>query len=524
MNEAEARATASPTRYRAFISYCHADGRLAGWLHHKLEGWKLADGSRLAPIFIDRAELAAGPDLSASVREAVADSAALIVIASPAARASHWVAQEIALFRAAHPGRPVLAALIAGEPGEAFPEALLSHEGAAIEPLAADFRTGRDGKRLALLKIVAGLTRQPLDRLVQRDAQSRQRRVVWITAGALLLSLILAALLVAALRARSEAQRQRAEAEGMVEFMLTDLRDKLKGVGRLDVMDAVNERAMAHYAQMGNIDGLPFDMMLRRARLLQAMAEDDLSAVGKFDRGVAEANMAATISGGLLKRQPANPDAMLAHAMSEYWVGEADFQNSKLTASQRRGAAMPHWQEYRRLTSELVSRDPDNTTWLTEASYAEGNLCALGLSAPARPLEALTYCDAASRRLESAHKLKPADLEIGLNLATAYAWQADAYAGAGRPASALQFRARQDDLVRALEDGFPSDGRVAEARLLADFGKAKLLTQIGRTADARPVLQRAEQRARALQGRDPGNGAWATWLKQISTLAYKINH
>ncbi|MCC6924607.1 hypothetical protein [Novosphingobium sp.] len=63
---------------------------------------------------------------------------------------------------------------------------------------------------------------------------------MWITAGALLLSLILAALLVFALRARAEAERQRAEAEGLVEFMLTDLRDKLKGVGRLDVMDAVN--------------------------------------------------------------------------------------------------------------------------------------------------------------------------------------------------------------------------------------------------------------------------------------------
>ena len=130
MKEAEARASAPPTRYRAFISYSHADGRLAAGLHRKLESWKLADCSHLAPIFIDRAELAAGPDLSASVREALADSAALIVIASPA-----------------HPGRPVLAALIAGEPGKASPEALLQHQGTAIEPLAADLRAGRDGKR-----------------------------------------------------------------------------------------------------------------------------------------------------------------------------------------------------------------------------------------------------------------------------------------------------------------------------------------------------------------------------------------
>ena len=146
----EAGVGISPARYRAFISYSHADGRFAAWLHRKLEAWRVPDQGRLAPIFIDRAELAAGPDLSGQVREALAGSAALVVIASPAARGSQWVTQEIALFRELHPDRPIFAALIAGEPGEAFPAALLHHHGAALEPLAADFREGRDGKRLAL--------------------------------------------------------------------------------------------------------------------------------------------------------------------------------------------------------------------------------------------------------------------------------------------------------------------------------------------------------------------------------------
>ena len=518
----EDSAVRAPARYRAFISYSHADARFAAWLHRKLERWSLPGQPRLTPIFIDRAELAAGPDLSAQVREALAGSAALIVLASPAARASRWVAQEVTLFRDLHPDRPVLAALLDGEPGDAFPEPLLVHEGQAFEPLAADFRDGHDGKRLALLKIVAGLTALPLDRLVQRDAQSRQRRVMWITAGALLLSLILAAMLVVALRARAEAEHQRAEAEGMVEFMLTDLRDKLKGVGRLDIMDTVNQRAMAHYSGMANSDGLPFDMMLRRTRLLQAMAEDDLSAVGKFDRGAVEAKMAGRISADLLTRQPANTDAILAHATSEYWLGEAEFQNEAKPAGVRRAAAAPHWQEYRRLTSELVARDPGNTVWLTEASYAEGNLCAVELAQPGRSFNALSYCDAATGRLEAAHRLKPEDLEIGLNLATAYAWQADANAVAGRPDAALQLRLRQAATVSRLETKFAADQRVSEARLLADFGLAKLLVAMSRPVQARPVLARAEQRARALQVRDPGNGAWANWLKQISALARTI--
>lgn len=285
MDQAEARPAAP--QYRAFISYSHADARFGGWLHRRLENARLPDGSRLAPIFIDRAELAAGSDLSAQVRDALSRSAALVVVASPAARASRWVGQEIELFRELHPERPILAALVASEPDEAFPPALLGQAGRTLEPLAADFREGQDGKRLGLLKIVAGLTGQPLDRLVQRDAQARQRRVMAVTAGAVALVLILSTALVFALRARAEAERQRAEAEGLVEFMLTDLRDKLTGVGRIDVMDAVNQRAMGYYGDQRDLSALPPDSLDRRARVIEAMGEDDENR-GRIDAAFAK--------------------------------------------------------------------------------------------------------------------------------------------------------------------------------------------------------------------------------------------
>ncbi len=97
-------------RYRAFISYSHADSTFAHWLHRRIERFAIpaergAPRVRLAPVFLDRAELPAATDLSESVRAALADSAALIVIASPNARASRWVDREIALFRELHPDR-----------------------------------------------------------------------------------------------------------------------------------------------------------------------------------------------------------------------------------------------------------------------------------------------------------------------------------------------------------------------------------------------------------------------------------
>ena len=77
-----------------------------------------------------------------------------------------------------------------------------------------------------------------------------------VTIAALAAMLIMAALAWFALDARREAERQRAEAEGQIEFMLTDLREKLSGVGRLDIMTAVNRHALAYSDRQGDLSAL----------------------------------------------------------------------------------------------------------------------------------------------------------------------------------------------------------------------------------------------------------------------------
>ena len=507
--------------YRAFISYSHADGRFAGWLHRKLEGARLPDKKRLSPIFFDRAELAAGPDLSAQVREALAQSAALVVIASPAARVSRWVGQEIALFRALHPDRPILAALIEGEPADAFPDALLSHDGAAIEPLAADFRKGKDGKRLGLLKIVAGLTAQPLDRLVQRDAQTRQRRVMAVTAGAVLLSLILSAALVLAIRARAEAERQRGEAEGLVEYMLTDLRDKLKGVGRLDVMDAVNQRVMERYEKEAKLDSLPIDLVLRRSRTLHAMAEDSFSTTGEWTNGMRGAEQALRITSAQVARKPADSNVLITHAQSEYWVGYGWFLRRKAD-KQALDRARKHWTAYAATAVRLVQINPGNADWQTEAASASANLCALELTDGGNPAAATTHCRNSRQALQEVAAARPSDLNAQLDLATALAWEADAMAARGDLAGAQGLRQKHVAMLDRLSAKHPLDTRIREGSVLARIGLAKVLFDQGKSAEAKANLARARSDLTGLMKIDPRNADWRSWLSLIATTEQQI--
>ncbi len=233
-------------RYHAFISYRHADNHAPGrqwatWLHQALEtyevpadlvGTKNSRGetipSRIFPVFRDEDELPAHANLGDSIVLALEQSELLLVICSPAAVASTYVANEIERFKQLGGSDRILAVIIDGEPNagwdsakwddritaehECFPEPLQFvytygvRTTARAEPIAADFRVNHGGhlqqgwtspeayrqwliddgqltgkaiekrvasyleqQQLMLLKIIAGVLAVPLGQLTRRD-------------------------------------------------------------------------------------------------------------------------------------------------------------------------------------------------------------------------------------------------------------------------------------------------------------------------------------------------------------------
>jgi tetratricopeptide (TPR) repeat protein len=485
---------ASPrVAYRGFISYSHRDERAGAKLHRRLETYKLpkqlvgtetARGlvpQRLTPIFRDREELSAGVSLSRQVQDALAVSDALIILCSPHAKASVWVGKEIETFRALHPDRPILAAILEGDPDDAFPDAL-TQDGA--EPIAADLRKGKDGWRLGQQKLIAGMTGVPLDALVQRDAQRQLRRVTAITVGALIAMLVLALLLAAALRARAEADRQRTEAEGLVEYMLTDLRDKLKGVGRLDVMTAVNERAMKHYGKQGDLASLPPESLNRRARILHAMGEDDEKR-GDLGLALKKFEEAHRTTAAVLAQQPGDADAIFAHAQSEYWVGYIAWQKRDRRSTTR------YWNAYRDRAMSLAKVEPKSIRAKMELSYSNGNLCDLNLDQGFDLAKAEADCQAAVRFAEAAVELDASYVAAQETLANRVGWLANVYQQQKRYPNAYSQRVREwrilDDLFRAAPKDFDLQYRLVDSQL----GQAAALLSMGRSAAAEKILTEA---------------------------------
>ena len=234
-------------RYAAFISYNHRDRKIANWLHRALETYRIPArlrgrdsalgplGARLPPVFQDRAELAASADLAKSVREALEQAHAFIVICSPSGARSKWVNEEIRAFTALGRRSHIQSLIVDGEPNasrlpggdatlECLPPALFEDGGS--EPLASDIRPNQDGRTAARLKLLAGIMGIGYDELRNREQQRRQKWLLLVASASAIGFVAMAGLAVVALFCARDAVHQRdvarqktATAERTVEFV-----------------------------------------------------------------------------------------------------------------------------------------------------------------------------------------------------------------------------------------------------------------------------------------------------------------
>ena len=512
-------------KYWAFLSYSHADHRIARRLHRALEEYRLPRrlvgrsgplGSvprQLHPIFRDRDELTASSHIGPVVEAALADSRALVVLCSKASAASPWVGAELAAFQQLRPDAPVLCVLLDGEPmaschgeplAECLPRPLHARFGGGVgmddhAPVAVDLRPHGDGWRLGLQKLVAGLAGVPLDQLVQRDAQRRHRRLAALAAVLALVAIALGTMAVFALRSRDEARRERAQAEGLIEFMLGDLRKKLDPVGRLDAMDAVGARALRYYDAQ-DPRRLDADALGRRARSQQLVGEIDARR-GDMPAALKAFREARATTAELLARTPDNPQRIFEHAQSVYWVGYYDWQHGELPIAEQ------GMLEYQRLARRLIAIDPRNMKWQAELAYAHSDLGVMLLD-EGRTREALAEFEAARPIYARRVAADPGDDSAKTDLGQDLSWLSSAESLALDFAKASRVREAEIDLYTTMLRRDPRNAMVLGSLVLARRFLASLRLAQGDLAGARIAAEDANRLADQQLRLEPDNADW----------------
>ncbi len=530
----DASAADGNRRYRVFISYSHADTRWANWLLRRLEGYRVPGrfqgrrapigrvGARIAPVFRDRDELPTTSDLGETIRAALRQSETLVVICSPAAAESRWVREEIVSFKRLHGERRVFAFIVAGEPkhegaaDDCFPLALRRQMGrdgelgeVPAEVVAADAREQGDGPKLALVRLVAGLLGVGFDDLRQRELQRRNRRLTIIAVASAAGMVLMLGLALSAWRARGEAlaarndavvardeaRRGREQAEGLIEFMLGDLRRKLDAVGRLDVFKSVGDKALEYYAGQ-DAAKLEAHALGRRARTLHLIGEVNeqrgqlAEALEAFKRG-------AETTEQLLRREPQNPQRIFDHAQSVFWVGFGAW---------RRGHVLPaeqSFREYLELAGRLVRIDGSNLEWQAETCFARNNIGVVYLNT-GRMAEALAMFGESRATWERIVPAKPAR---AFDLANTLGWVAKAHEALGQFDAAIAAHEEKGRALQRIPDA-ATNKRVQRQDHNIRFELARLELALGRVATALPLARHAEETARALVQADAQNKFW----------------
>ena len=516
------------TRYYAFLSYSHKDKELADWLHRELEKFRVpsslagkltANGvvpRRLTPVFRDQQDLAAGAELGEEIKAALAASQFLVVLCSPTAATSRWTNAEIENFKRTRPEGCVLAAVAAGEPfaseipgretEECFPPALRfkydrrGHQTAKkAEPLAADFRETGEGKRLAFLKLVAGMLGVGLDELVQRDQTRRHRRMAWLAAASLGGMAVTSTLAVAAFQARNEAREQRREAEGLVAFMLGDLKDKLEPIGRLDALDGVGSRVLAYYKNQ-NAAELTDAALLQRSRALSLMAEvaadrGDLNTAYELYREAALGTAEA------VRRNPDDPQRLYDQAQNEFSFADIALRRGQIVRAE--GA----FREYKKLADRMVTLEPDNMKWRMEVQNADANL-ALVLSSQRRFGEAAAQWAQAFRMIEALTTADPSNRDYQQSLAESLAWYADAEKDAGNLERAKALREQNVALLTRLMSERNGDVSWRQKLIPAERALANIYASQSRVPEALTHVRAAVATGDMLTSVEPDNSKW----------------
>ena len=582
--------------YRAFISYSHRDKVWADWLHKALETYRVpsrlvgtttAHGvipHRLNPVFRDREELSSSPELGTKINQALAQSENLIVICSPASAISRWVNEEVLAYKRIGRAARIFCLIVDGEPNatdlpgreseECFCPALRFATDAdgrptneRTEPIAADARPGKDGKPNAKLKLIAGMLGVGFDALKQREQRRQVQRMTAIAGIALVVMAVTIVLAIAALVsrhraviaqheaavARQAAVRRQKQAEGLVNFMLGDLNDKLDQVHRLDIMQAVDDKALAYFQSLPVADATDASLVMR-VTALEKIGSVRLDQ-GRTQAALAPYQAASKLAAELVKRAPGNADRQAAYGDSLKWIGQAylyqgdmahalqDFQAAS-AALQKAVAAKPddgelafdlaaahhdsgyvldhrgdfaganaQYEAALNMYARWRAREPSRTRWQTYLGNEYDSLGKLALER-GKLDEAVTDYHEDQRIKTTIAERNPSDHQAQTSLLVSNAILGRTLGWCGDLDDALQFTARAVDSAKSLMAFDPTYTSWQDYYGLYSQQLGGLLRQAGQLDGAAKADGDGVRVLSALTEKDPTDGDWPQDLAQ----------
>ncbi len=303
-------------------------------------------------------------------------------------------------------------------------------------------------------------------RRAEEDAQKARRRrraLTVVAASSTVFLLVVSVLAWQALRARAEAERRRAQAEQLIDFMLVDLHEGLERIGRLDLLDQV-ARGSQEY----------FDSLSAR----------DESAEVTQQRGI-----------------------------TQIYIGDVllDGGDTEAAAAAYR-SALEHF-------GAAAEREPGRAEWQAGRSQSRVRLAAVR-SRQGHTAEALSSLEAALEEAERLRAENPESARRRHAVALARHEIAEVQREAGDAGAAIDGYRQAIALAEELTSpGVEADWRYYLVLLDSHVGLGMSLRHQQRNAEALETFAAARRLAERLVAEDPANAAWP---RRLASIHYSI--
>ncbi|NKI71231.1 AAA family ATPase [Collimonas pratensis] len=310
--------------------------------------------------------------------------------------------------------------------------------------------------------------------------------------------------------AEKQAEEHRNEAEGLMTFMLGEFIDKLRPLGRLDLLDSVSARALSYLSGAQNAEANTI-ALTQRAKALQVISEV------KIARGdTVEASRALHIARDILLRQlkeaPADKAILKSAGENAFWLGQINFDQKDWPNAEK------YFVEYRDLSNRLAAADPADVDGWIEQSYAHNSLGSLALQRGDIQRGADEFAQSVHMKAR-AFAQTPNDQRLAVDLADSLSWLADARKRQGKFAEAAKLYEREFDIILPLHEAIPDNALWTNHLSSALSHQAELKRISGDDAAALGYFSQAEALLKSIVKRDPSN---RTWQRNLSIAQLEI--
>jgi tetratricopeptide (TPR) repeat protein len=310
-------------------------------------------------------------------------------------------------------------------------------------------------------------------------------------------------------RALAEARGDRAEQ--LIGYMLGEFSDKLRELGKLELLDGVSEKTMQYLAledggsrSRSNSSGAYF-----RARAMRTLGEvqsarGDAKAAAKL---FAEAeHQLARVREGELDQA----DLLFERGNIAYWRGLMNYRAGEFEDAER------HWLAYQANAQQLVPLTPETGLGEKELALTLTNLGTLEFERK-NWSKAEEYFRRAISFGENYLKRNPRDIDSAIAISNRSSWLASVLEAQGDIRAASKSYAQQLELLSELHASNIGNSKLTYHHSLAKYWVSLNLLDLGDLRNAERYLVEAQSELRELVKLEPSNAQWQSIRRSIDS-------